>query len=338
MVIVGLLVPVPYAIEQPGPAIDVLGEYKDEQVITIDGQKTYPTDGELMMTTVSVTGGPGYPVTGPQVIRSWLDPTRAVLPRETVFPTGQTQEQTDEQNAAAMTGSQDSAIAVALDELDIDYDTTVLVSQVSEGAPADGLLEPGDQVLAINGEMADDAAGFQKITQEADPDTPLAVSVRRDGTDQTVPVPTEMVDGTPRMGIVLAAGYDFPFEVTIGVGDVGGPSAGTMFALGVYDDLTPGALTGGESIAGTGTIAADGAVGAIGGIRQKMVGAQESGAEFFLAPADNCADVVGHEPDGMSVVKVETFEDALHATESIAESGDAEGLPVCTSDETGSDQ
>jgi PDZ domain-containing protein len=246
MVIVGLLVPVPYAIEQPGPAIDVLGEYKDEQVITIDGQKTYPTDGELMMTTVSVTGGPGYPVTGPQVIRSWLDPTRAVLPRETVFPTGQTQEQTDEQNAAAMTGSQDSAIAVALDELDIDYDTTVLVSQVSEGAPADGLLEPGDQVLAINGEMADDAAGFQKITQEADPDTPLAVSVRRDGKEQTVPVPTEMVDGTPRMGIVLAAGYDFPFEVTIGVGDVGGPSAGTMFALGVYDDLTPGALTGGD--------------------------------------------------------------------------------------------
>ena len=102
-----------------------------------------------------------------------------------------------------------------------------------------------------------------------------------------------------------------------------------MFSLSVYDQLTPGALTGGHEIAGTGTIAADGAVGSIGGIRQKLTGAEQAGAEYFLAPGDNCGEVVGFEPDGLEVVAVDTFEDAVTAVETIAETGSTEGLPVC---------
>ena len=155
------------------------------------------------------------------------------------------------------------------------------------------------------------------------------MTVRRDGEEKDLQVPTELVDGTPRMGVILAEGHEFPLDIDIAVGDVGGPSAGLIFSLSVYDELTEGALTGGHAIAGTGTIAEDGTVGSIGGIRQKMVGAEESDAEFFLAPSANCEEVVGYEPDGLEVVAVGTFEEALEATTTIAETGTVEGLPTC---------
>lgn len=330
VLLVGMFLPVPYVIEQPGPAIDVLGEYEGQKILTIDGHEQYPTDGTLMMTTVSVDGGPGYEVTPAEVVLAWFDRDQAVLPREAVFPEGRTKQQTTLQNSVDMSSSQQSAVAVALGKLGIPYTSEVLVGGVLDGGPADGALKPGDVVVSVNGQTRTDTASYQEITRAAPAGEPIEMVVRRDGVDTPVSVPTEQADGSTRMGIVLAPGYDFPVDVKVAVKDVGGPSAGTMFALAIYDELTPGALTGGESIAGTGTIDAQGQVGAIGGIRQKMAGARDEGAEFFLAPAANCDDVVGHVPDGLHVVKVDTFDDALQATETIGSTHSADSLPTCT--------
>lgn len=329
MILGGSLLPVPYVIERPGPAIDVLGEYEDEEILVIDGAETHPTDGALMMTTVSVDGGPGYRVTPVEVVAAWFDRSKMVLPREAVFPEGQTREQTALDNVAAMSTSQQGAVAVALDELEVEYEPVVMIAGVQEGAPAEGTLEGGDVIVSVAGETATDVEGFRELIRATPEGEDVQMTVRREGTETDLEVPAELADGAPRMGVVLAAGYEFPMDVEIAVGNIGGPSAGMIFSLSVYDQLTPGALTGGHRIAGTGTIAIDGTVGPIGGVRQKMVGAVESDAEFFLAPSANCDQVVGHEPDGLDVVAVADFEQALTATETIAETGSAEGLPTC---------
>ena len=329
MVLGGSLLPVPYVIERPGPALDVLGEYQDEQILTIEDAETYPTEGELMMTTVSVDGGPGYRVTPVEVITSWFDRSKQVLPKEAVFPEGQTREQTDLDNSAAMSGSQQGAVAVALDELGIEYEDVVQVAGVEKDGPADGTLEPGDVIVAVDGTQARDVARVRRLLEGRTPGKDIPLTVLRDGEEKELSVPTKDVDGAAKMGIVLVDGHEFPMDVDISVGDIGGPSAGLIFSLSVYDELTPGALTGGHSIAGTGTISEDGTVGPIGGIRQKLVGAKESGAEFFRAPADNCTEVVGYEPDGLQVVAVASFDEALTATETIASTGDTGTLPTC---------
>jgi PDZ domain-containing protein len=117
--------------------------------------------------------------------------------------------------------------------------------------------------------------------------------------------------------------------VEIRLDDVGGPSAGMMFALGIVDKLTPGAMTGGEIVAGTGTIDSDGAVGAIGSIRQKLWGADENGAAWFLAPETNCDEVVGNVPDGLEVFAVATLEEAREIVETVGEGGDTSSFARC---------
>ena len=329
MILGGSLLPVPYVIERPGPAIDVLGDWEDEQILAIDGAETYPTDGELMMTTVSVDGGPGYRVTPVEVVTAWFDRTKMVLPREAVFPEGQTREETTLTNTAAMSTSQQGAVAVALDELGIEYRDVVMIAGVQEDGAAASTLEAGDVIVSVGGETAADVEGYRDLIAGSSKDGAVPMTVRRDGEETELEVPAELVDGTPRLGVVLSEGHEFPLDIDIAVGDIGGPSAGLVFSLSVYDELTPGALTGGHAIAGTGTIAEDGAVGSIGGIRQKMVGAAESDAEFFLAPTANCDEVVGYEPDGLQVVAVGSFEEALEATGTIAGTGTVEGLPTC---------
>lgn len=325
----GMLMPVPYVIEQPGPAIDVLGSHDGHRIITVSGHEQYPTTGSLMMTTVSVDGGPGYPVTPAEVVAAWFDRTKSIVPRELVFPDRQSREETSLQNSSDMTTSQQDAVGVALGKLGLPVTRDVMVSGVLDGGPADGVLKPGDVVLAVNGESRTSTEEYQQLTHAAPAGQDIRMRIRRAGAERDVAVPTERVDGQTRMGIVLASGYESPIDVRISLADVGGPSAGTMFSLAVYDELTPGALTGGQRIAGTGTMDADGAVGPIGGIRQKMVGARDKGARFFLAPASDCDEVVGHVPAGLSVVRVATFDEALHATETIAAQKSAAGLPTC---------
>jgi PDZ domain-containing protein len=166
---------------------------------------------------------------------------------------------------------------------------------------------------------------------EFDGKTPLTVELLRSGEAKTFTItPKKDETGAYRIGILVGYKYDFPVSVKLQLADVGGPSGGMMFALGIYDKLTPGQLTGGHDIAGTGTIDGDGAVGPIGGIQQKMFGAKNAGAKFFLAPAENCSEVVGHIPPGLQVFKVTNFKDALTAVEEIGAGDDLSALPTCT--------
>jgi PDZ domain-containing protein len=159
---------------------------------------------------------------------------------------------------------------------------------------------------------------------------PVVVEVDRNGATTSVTVtPTRNSSDRYVLGILLSSDFTFPFDVKISLENVGGPSAGMMFALGIVDTLTPGDLTGGRHVAGTGTITPDGAVGAIGGIVQKMIGAKQNGATMFLAPAANCSDVAGNVPDGLQVVKVETLADAKAAVERLGSGQDTSGLPTC---------
>jgi len=155
--------------------------------------------------------------------------------------------------------------------------------------------------------------------------TDLNFSVMRGGTKLDVVVTsstreddpaTEQDEATiPYIGIGIDINYSAEFEIKFGVTGVGGPSAGTLFAIGIIDKLTPGALTKGKIIAGTGTIDPSGNVGEIGGIQQKLIGARDAGAVLFLAPAGNCDEVIDHIPDGLTVAAIETLEDAMDEIE-----------------------
>ena len=329
---VGNLVHLPYAILSPGPATNVLtadgGSDGKSQLITISGRTTYPATGALDFTTVRVNGGPGFPVSVWDVLRAWADGHQEVYPVAKLFPPTQSAQDVSAENQAEMTDSQQEATAVALRKLGIPVTSVVSVGQVSKDAPSGDALHQGDVISSVGGAKVTDSAAMRAQIQKASPGGRLAVAVVRDGKPLTVSARTGSVSGRTVLGVVLAVGFRFPFTVKIDAGDVGGPSAGLMFSLGIYDKLTEGSLTGGQKVAGTGTIDATGAVGPIGGIRQKMAGARDQGATWFLVPADNCSEVVGHVPDGMQAVKVTNFDDAETAVTEIGRS-ETGSLPHC---------
>jgi PDZ domain-containing protein len=324
------LLPVKYAVLHPGPVLNTLGQVKGKPLIAITGRKTYPTTGQLDLTTVSVVGGPDRPITLFQVVEGWLDRTSAVVPEEQVFAPGQSQQQSDAENKAEMVSSQESATAAALTTLGIAIPTTLAVAGVEPSAPASGVLETGDVIRSVNGQAITDLEKLRTILESTKAGGDVEVEVQRKDVTKTVTartIPSDQ-DGRTVLGVYLDPTFKFPFSVKIQIEDIGGPSAGTMFALGIIDTLTPGDLTGGKKIAGTGTIDADGLVGPIGGIRQKLVGARRAGARYFLAPAENCTEVRKHIPDGLTVVKITTLDSARDAVMGIA-AGRVATLPNC---------
>ena len=318
----------PYAVMSPGPATNILGEVDGKPLLVVDGATTYPTDGTLDFTTVSVEGGPGAKVTLYDVARAWLSDAEEVVPVDLVFPPDADEEQVEEEGAAEMAESQSVATATALRALGRDVDQTVVIAGVPDGSPSAGLLEPDDVLVSIDGDPATSADAVRAAVQRHGPGESIPVVVRRDGTERTVSVRTAESDGRTVIGVGLGLDYDLPVDVTLNTGSVGGPSAGLMFSLAIYDVLTPGELNGGKDVAGTGTMEDDGTVGPIGGIRQKVVGARKAGAEYFLAPAENCAELEGAVPDGLSVFRVGTFDEGLASVEAIA-SGDTSSLATC---------
>ena len=340
MVISGLLalglgigaaaLPVPYVIESAGPTFNTLGKDGDKPVISISGHESFPAKGSLDLTTVVMTGGPKTPATIFDVFRAWLDNSKAIYPEELIYPKGTTAEQTVKQGEVDMETSQENAVAAALRQLDIPFEQRLDVAGLSDPSPSTGKIKEGDRLKSINGK-AITSMGVVQAELAAGAGAPVTVEVERNGALVTETVtPTKNQADRYVLGVLLASDFTFPFDVSISLDNVGGPSAGMMFALGIVDNLTPGDLTGGKHVAGTGTITADGAVGAIGGIAQKMIGARQHGATMFLAPAANCSDVVGHVPDGLQVVKVETLADATAAVERLGSGQDTAGLPTCT--------
>jgi len=325
------LVHLPYAILSPGPITNTLGNGPDgKPLITVDGKPTYPTTGTLDFTTVAVLGGPNRPVNAWDWVRGQLDRARMVVPAEDLFPEGVTRKQVESENAAEMADSQQEAIAIALRSLGQRVPEVVTIRDLTKGSPAKGVLQAGDVLVSIDGTPVTTPDGVRTAVRAHKPGESVALTVRRSGKEQVLTVRT-LADpkGNTVVGVFLRNAFAFPIKVSIKAGNVGGPSAGMMFSLAIYDKLTPGALTGGAKIAGTGTIDSAGTVGPIGGIQQKLAGAQRGGATWFLAPAENCNEVVGNIPDGLQVLKVATFTQAREAVTAIA-AKKTSLLPRCT--------
>ncbi|WP_300344222.1 S16 family serine protease [Nesterenkonia sp.] len=323
-----LLMPSPYLLESPGPLFNTTGEIEDQPVISVDGAETYPTEGELSLTTVYVTGAPTQTVRGAQAVRGWLSPTVDLTPHELVYPSGTTAEEVRQLNTQAMTSSQELALAAALEHLGVDVEVELSVVDFTPEAVEAGthqLLSPGDQVLKAAGEEVTGLEGLRSAVNEA-AGQPIELTVIRDGENVNVEVPTyQDADGEYYVGIMLGTQFEFPIEAEISLEDVGGPSAGLMFALGLIDTMTEDSLTGGEQWAGTGTVDPDGTVGPIGGIAQKVVGAAEAGTEHFLAPRDNCDELEGRLPSGLEVYGVEDVSEAVQIVEAVRD-GDQDFL------------
>jgi PDZ domain-containing protein len=311
----------------PGPTLNTLGkDSSGHTLITISGHPTFPTTGHLNMVTVSYQGGPGNNLNIFTALAAWLNPDEAVVPESELFAPGQSQQQTQQQNAQEMTGSQQTAVAAALTQLRIRYGTQVVVAQVEKGYPAYGVLKAGDVITAVDGRAVTSQAALTALIRAHPAGSTLTLTITRSGKTQTVQVGTKEVGGRPVMGVEVQPQYSFPFKIKFSVGDIGGPSAGMMFALGIIDKLNPEDLTGGKFIAGTGEIEASGKVDAIGGIQQKMVAARNAGATVFLAPAANCSDAKRAVPAGLRLVKVSTLSQAVSYLEALKSGA---SVPTC---------
>ena len=322
--------PAPYVIERPGVVVNVLGTNEGNPVISVSGAESYPTSGTLDLLTVGIVGNRDQTPTWPEIAAAWLDPAQTVTPLDEVFPPGTTTQQSEAESTAMMEQSQQNAIYVALDKLGYKIPIHIYAQQVNKKSPSSGKLVAGDYIEAINGVHPKDYAELRTLVKAYDGSHPLSVTVDRKGEKKTFAITPVKNDSDEWMlGIIVGFKFDFPVEVKLQLSDIGGPSGGMIFALGIYDQLTKGELTGGASIAGTGTISTDGTVGSIGGIRQKLYGAQRAGAKYFLAPAENCGEVNGHIPSGMQVFRVKDFNEALTAVTAIGKKSDLSKLATC---------
>jgi PDZ domain-containing protein len=320
----------------PGPTVNVLGATggkPSQPIIDVQGHRTYPTSGQLRLTTVSVTN-PTHQLRLPEVMSAWFDGRRAVYPRDVIYPSNESPQDVQQQSSVEMVNSQDTAVAAALTELGYHLPRQVEVLAVTKGSPADGKLQVRDRIEKVDGVRIHDISQVTKAVQDAGPGHLVTFVVRRNGKTvrvQATPKPVPGDRSKARVGVQIGVGYDFPFDVNVRLNeDIGGPSAGLMFSLGVYDRLTPGALTGGNDVAGTGTIDEDGRVGSIGGIQQKIVAAADAGAKIFFVPPGNCRSAVHADvsKDQIRLVKAPTMHSAVTSLETYARDKHA-ALPRC---------
>ena len=298
----------------PGPVRDV------QQLVEIDGAESYSSEGNLYMTTVSVD----INVTFVEMVKAVFDPNSEVIEKERVTG-GQSFDDLEEQQRKEMRDSKQHAEEVALGALGLATPTGngARIEAVGEGFPATGILEEGDVIVNIDGSEVETTCDVGRAVGERSPGDDISITVRRDGRLQTLEVTAGADPQNPSggfLGIFMSdVGYEFDsgVDVEFETGDIAGPSAGLMFTLALYDQLTPDDLTEGKAIAGTGTIACDGGVGAIGGVKQKVAGAEAEGAEVFLSPAGNFAEARQAAGDGIEVVSVATFAQAIAYLESL---------------------
>jgi Lon-like protease len=325
---VAVLLPAPYVTMKPGQTVDTLADTDRGPIIEFGPKaKTYDTTGELRMTTVSVTS-PDSDVNLSQAIRAWFDSDTALVPRDLVYPPEQTVEEAEEETHLEMTGSQSSAQIAGLTEAGYDVELVVQVMSVTQDGPSDGKLEAGDRITRVEGKTVADSGAAIAAIRDREPGDPVDLTIERDGDPRQVTVTTEPSpddESVPLIGIVVSTVGDFPFTIKYNVDPaIGGPSAGAMFALAIYDKLRPGSLTGGQVIAGTGEIDVDGKVGSIGGIQQKIVAAENAGADLFLVPKDNCDEALDADVEGIELMEIDTLHQARLDLEELAADPDAD--------------
>jgi Lon-like protease len=318
------LVELPYYAFRPGSVRDT------STLISVDDAPTYDADGSISYTTVSLRR-----VTLFGLLEGWLNNDVDIKSRDDVLGPRDADENR-QLNLALMDTSKQVATQVALEKLGYTVDVSVtgeIVLDVEPDSPADGVLEPGDTLVAIDGEPIDDPDDLARLLDDDKPGDEITVTVQpfdttEDDEDVTLtlaPKPDDPDQGM--MGVQVqptGVEFDFPFEVDFDTGEVGGPSAGLAFTLGLIDLLTPGELTGGVPVAATGEIHSDGSVGPVGGTGQKAAAVREAGAEVFLVPSDDYDAAIEHAGD-VKVVKVDTLDDALDALAELG--GNADDLP-----------
>ncbi|NYF55078.1 YlbL family protein [Micromonospora purpureochromogenes] len=307
--------PIPYVVLGPGPTVNTLGTSDGKEVIQVTGRSTSSSAGQLRMTTVGVQ--PTVKLRA--AIAGWLSADEAVVPRELVYPPNESQEEVEKRNAEDFQNSQTSAETAALVELG--YPVQVVAKEVASDGPSAGVLKAGDVITTVDGVKVTTATKLVELVRAKPAGTALRIGYTRDGVAGTATVTSREQDGRPRVGLVPEQRQPHPFSLKIDLANIGGPSAGLMFALGIVDKLEPADLTGGKIIAGTGTIDDEGRVGPIGGIAQKLVGAKKAGAKVFLVPADNCAEAVRNPQPDLPLIKVGSLDEALTALETLRSGG-----------------
>lgn len=317
VVLVGLLLELPYYAIAPGSAKEVDG------LIRADGAETFPADGDVMMATVSL-----YRVRPFDALLGWLRSDVDIVPERTVLPPEVSDREYRRYNFEVMGESKQTAVVVALRRLGhevTEHGEGAVIEQVLPEFPAQGRLRQGEVIKAVDGRpvlLVRDATEAIRLHQPGDL---VTIDVAQpDGSEPRriqVPVaPDPEQDGRPVLGVILRTfkrTFDLPFEVEIDSADIGGPSAGLAFTLGVIEALTPGELTGGNRVAATGTIDMDGTVGDVGGVAQKTSAVRTAGATVFLVPAAEYEIARAHAGPGLKVVKVATLQEALDALGSL---------------------
>jgi PDZ domain-containing protein len=308
--VLGALLPVPYVAQVPGPTYNTLGDIDGTPIISVTGREPNRTSGNLNLTTVGI---PQRPLTLVGAVQGWFDSEVTVVPREQVYPSDQSVQETQQQNRQAFLTSEQAARGAALAELG--YPDKVVVQDLSADSPSTGRLAAGDAIEAVNGVPTPDQDALTAALAAIPPGTTIPVAYTRLGAPGVATVTTGAAaeGGGSALGVLVLETPYAPFDVDIQVDDVGGPSAGLMLSLGIIDMVGDSDLTEGAVVAGTGTIGGDGAVGPIGGIPLKMVSAHDIGAELFLVPADNCVEARANAQPGLPMAKVATLGDALTA-------------------------
>ncbi|OZF58535.1 PDZ domain-containing protein [Rhodococcus sp. 14-2470-1b] len=321
--VVGTVVTVPFAALGPGPTYNTLGDADGVPVVQIDGTDVDPTTGHLNMTTVAVRDQLNIF----EALGYWASGRQGLVPREEVYPPNKTKEEVQEGNQADFEQSENSAQLAALHHLGLPV--VLVVGSVAPDGPAAGLLNEGERLVSVAGAPVDSVSAVRESVSARSPGESIDIVVEKDGVTRTESVvlgsrPDDAESGY--LGVTPTEEPDVPFSVTFNLADVGGPSAGLMFSLAVVDKLSPGELSNGDFVAGTGTIDSAGAVGPIGGIPYKLIAAREAGATTFLVPSQNCDEASQNVPAGLRLVKVDSLDGAIDSLDALGRGDDA---PSC---------
>lgn len=322
LVFLGAVVPAPVVAIGRGPTYDTLGDIDGTPVVAIENLRTYPTSGQLNMTTVGVTDR----LTMLRSVALWASDEYRVVPRSSVFPPELSGTEIAQRNRAQFVDSQTSAEGAALSYLGLP--SKIVVEQLTARSPSAGVLEPGDVLNAVAGAELTTYRDLTDALAGTRPGEEIPVRYVRDGAapEQAVVTLGPRPDGPQGvLGLIPGARPVDEDAIVISLADIGGPSAGLMFALAVVDKLTPGELTGGAFIAGTGTVGSIGPVGGIDGIPFKMRAARDAGATVFLVPAANCTEARSAAPDGLTLVRVDDLAGAVASLDTLRTGGSPAG-------------